>query len=55
MNKAGQNSAVPPHGLMELVHAADCSGEALRKQGSGAGRAAVSLCFLNTLSGKGFL
>ena len=55
MNEAGQNSAAPPLGLMELVCIADCSGEALRTRRSGAGRAAVSLCFLNTLSDKGFL
>lgn len=54
MNEAGQNSAAPLHGLIKLVRVANSRGEALRGQRGGAGRAAVSLSFLNTLSDKGF-
>lgn len=53
MTEAGQNSAAPPPGLIKLVRAANSGREALREQRGGAGRAAVSLGFLNTLSDKG--
>lgn len=55
MNEAGQNSAASPHGLIKLDCVTNSSGEALWEQRGGAGRVALSLSFLNTLSDKGFL
>lgn len=55
MNEARQNSAAPSHGLMQLMRAANSRSEALSGAEGEAGRAVVSLSFLNVLSNKGFL